>query len=202
MSKTSSFWVTKNNPDDEARKRLMLPGDTMRLLQMNPKPENNTFTYHFPLNPENDVYSGPFISFTTKIPLSKKDVVQLIDQIKQEKNRLLENYDAKNDKKESDSQLIKKSNVPPGISNLLKSKIEAPSNTLKPNNSPSGLTIDRYVNSNTRTEKFTVLKDGKNDLIERDDYYNEYNKTKPLVINPGNLNNKHNLNSRLPMPGL
>ena len=181
----------------------MLPDGTMNLLQINPiNPQNNTFTYHLPLNPENDVYSGPFISFTTKIHLSKKDVFQLIDQIKKEKNKLLENYDSKNDKKESDSQLIKKSNAPPGISNLLKSKIEAPFNILKPNDSPSGLTIDRYVNSNTRTEKFTVLKDGKNDLIVRDDYYHEYEKQK---IIPSFINrpfNSSDLNLRLPMPGL
>ncbi|MFN9709180.1 MAG: hypothetical protein ACK542_08765, partial [Burkholderiales bacterium] len=82
-------------------------------------PQKNTYTYHFPLNPENNNNSGSFVSFKTRTPLSKNDVVKFIDALKKENSALLGTYDQKN----PNSQSIAKSKFTSGISNLLKQKI-------------------------------------------------------------------------------
>ncbi|MFN9749044.1 MAG: hypothetical protein ACK53K_00965 [Burkholderiales bacterium] len=176
----SKFWMTVDNPYYKAMADLMLPDGTMRALQIAPlDPQKNTYTYHFPLNPENNNNSGSFVSFKTRTPLSKNDVVKFIDALKKEKSALLGTYDQKN----PNSQSIAKSNVPSGISNLLKQKIEAPLNILKPEkNTDSGITIQSRVGNNKRTEEFIVLKNEKQSIILKDgDYENHLPSISDLV---------------------
>jgi hypothetical protein len=176
----SKFWMTVDNPYYELMADLTPPDGTMRLLQNAPlDPQKNTYTYHFPLNPENDNDSGPFVSFKTRTPLSKKDVLKLIDEVEKEKGALLSTYDQKN----PNSQSIAKSNVPSGISNLLKQKIDASFNILKPEkNTDSGITIQSRVGNNKRTEEFIVLKNEKQSIILKDgDYENHLPSISDLV---------------------